>query len=135
VPSDSGPGPHGSTSREATIDTDSLLRVTREIIAKVPSCIAITVGRNGDANARVVNAKPLSDQLAVRFATDLRSGKSQEIERSGRLTLAYQYGPGNAYVTLVGHAVINNDVPARLANISALDRGGGANERPFRIMG
>jgi general stress protein 26 len=98
------------------MDTDSLLRVAREIIAKVPSCMAITVDRNGDANARVVNVKPLSDEWTVRFATDLRSRKSLEIERSGRLTLAYQYDPGNAYVTLVGHAVINNDVPAKLAN-------------------
>ena len=53
--------------------------------------MVITVDRNGDANARVVNVKPLSDEWTVRFATDLRSRKTQEIERSGRLTLAYQY--------------------------------------------
>ena len=98
------------------MDTDSLLRVAREIIAKVPSCMAITVDGNGDANARVVNVKPLSEAWTVRFATDLRSRKSQEIERSGRLTLAYQYDSGSAYVTLVGHAAINNDIPAKIAN-------------------
>ena len=98
------------------MDTENLLRVAREIIAKVPACMAITVDRNGDANARVVNPKLLSDAWTVRFPTDLRSRKTREIERSGRLTLAYQYDPGNAYVTLVGRAIINNDVPAKVAN-------------------
>ena len=31
------------------MDTENLLRVAREIIAKVPACMAITVDRNGDA--------------------------------------------------------------------------------------
>lgn len=98
------------------MDTDRLLQVAREIIAKVPACMAITVDRNGDANARVVNPKPLSDEWTVRFTTHRGSRKSQEIERSGRLTLAYQYDPENAYVTLTGHAVINDDVASKTAN-------------------
>ena len=65
------------------MDTHGLLHVAREIIGKVPSCMAITVDRNGEANARVVNPKPLSDAWTVRFATDRRSRKSEEIERSG----------------------------------------------------
>ena len=98
------------------MDTHGLLQIAREIIEKVPLCMAITVDQNGEANARVVNPKPLSDAWTVRFATDRRSRKSEEIERSGRLTLAYQCDPENAYVTLVGHAVINDDVAAKTAN-------------------
>ena len=71
--------------------TEALLQIAREIIAKVPACMAITIDQNGDANARVVNPKPLSEAWTVRFATDRRSRKSAEIEQSGRLTLAYQY--------------------------------------------
>src|SRR5271166_3760566 len=73
------------------MDTNDLLLLARVIIAKVPACMAITVDPNGEANARVVNPKPLSDAWTVRFATHRRSRKAQEIERSGRLTLAYQY--------------------------------------------
>jgi len=98
------------------VETDALLQVAREIIAKVPACMAITVDPNGDANARVVNPKPLTDAWTVRFATDRRSRKSTEIEQSGRLTLAYQYDPDNAYVTLIGRAVITDDVAAKTAN-------------------
>jgi general stress protein 26 len=99
-----------------TVDTHRLLQVASEIIEKVPSCMAITVDQNGDANARVVNPKPLSDGWTVRFATHRRSRKSQEIEQSGRMTLAYQYDPDNAYVTLIGRAVINDDVATKTAN-------------------
>lgn len=98
------------------MDTDRLLQIAREIIARVPSCMAITVDANGDANARVVNPKPLSDAWTVRCATHRKSRKSREIEQSGRLTLAYQDSSEGAYVTLVGHAVINNDVAAKKAN-------------------
>jgi general stress protein 26 len=103
---------------EGMMRTDALLRIAREIIAKVPACMAITVDRNGDANARVVNPKPLSDEWTVRFPTDRRSRKSAEIEQSGRLTLAYQYDAGKAYVSLIGRAAICGDVAAKIAGWS-----------------
>jgi general stress protein 26 len=100
--------------------TDELLQIAREIVAKVPACMAITVDRNGDANARVVNPQPLSDTWTVRFPTDRRSRKSAEIEQSGRLTLAYQYDAGGAYVSLIGHATIREDVDAKIAGWNPL---------------
>jgi general stress protein 26 len=99
--------------------TDALLRIAREIIANVPACMAITIDRNGDANARVVNPKPLSDDWTVRFPTDRRSRKSAEIEQSGRLTLAYQYDAGRAYVSLIGRAATCDDVAAKSAGWNA----------------
>ena len=99
--------------------TEALLQIAREIIAKVPACMAITIDRQGDANARVVNPKPLSDSWTVRFPTDRRSRKCVEIEQSGRLTLAYQCDAERAYVSLVGRATIREDVAAKLANWDA----------------
>jgi len=98
------------------METNQLLDVARQIIAQVPACMAITIDRNGEAHARVVNVKLLSETWTVRFATNRKSRKAEEIERSRRLTLAYQYDPGNAYVTLIGHAVITNDVAAKTAS-------------------
>ena len=97
---------------------DALLKIAREFVAKVPACMAITVDENGHANARVVNPKPVSDDWTVRFTTDRRSRKSAEIERSGHLTLAYQFDAGGGYVSLIGRAVINDDVAAKSANWS-----------------
>jgi len=103
---------------EGMMHTDELLRIAREIIAKVPACMAITVDRNGDANARVVNPQPLSNAWTVRFPTDKRSRKSAEIEQSGRLTLAYQDAE-KAYVSLTGRAAIREDVAAKIASWDA----------------
>jgi general stress protein 26 len=99
---------------------DELLRIAREIIANVPSCMAITVDRNGDANARVVNPQPLSDTWTVRFSTHRGSRKSAEIKQSGRLTLAYQYDAGGAYVSLIGRATVGEDLPAKIAHWNPL---------------
>jgi general stress protein 26 len=92
------------------MDANHLLTVAREIIAKVPMCFAITVDQNGEANARVVQTAELSDQWTVRYTTDRRSRKVREIERSGKMTLAYQFDPANEYVTLVGRATIIDDI-------------------------
>jgi general stress protein 26 len=92
------------------MDANHLLTVAREIIAKVPRCFAITVDQNGEANARVVQTAELSDQWTVRYTTDRRSRKVREIERSGKMTLAYQFDPANEYVTLVGRATIIDDI-------------------------
>ncbi|MBR0779665.1 pyridoxamine 5'-phosphate oxidase family protein [Bradyrhizobium diazoefficiens] len=97
------------------MQTEKLLQIAREIIAGVPACLAITVDSHGDANARVVNPAPLSDIWTVRFATDRRSRKVAEIERSGRLTLAYQNDADKAYVSLIGRAAVGEDIAAKLA--------------------
>jgi general stress protein 26 len=87
------------------MDANDLLKIAREIIAKVPMCFAITVDQNGEANARVVQTAQLSEQWTVRYTTDRRSRKVREIERSGKMTLAYQFDPANEYVTLIGRAI------------------------------
>ena len=97
---------------------ETLLKIAREIVDNVPACMAITVDGSGGANARVVNPKPVSDTWTVRLLTDRRSRKAAEIERSGHLTLAYQFDAGGGYVSLIGRAVINDDVAEKSANWS-----------------
>jgi general stress protein 26 len=97
------------------MDTSLLLQIAREIINKVPMCFAITVDQDGDANARVVQTSQLSEDWTVRFMTDRRSRKVEEIERSGKMTLAYQFTPENQYVTLVGRATVNDDIEIKNA--------------------
>ena len=97
------------------MDTNLLLQIAREIIDKVPMCFAITVDQDGRANARVVQTSQLSEDWTVRFMTDRRSRKVEEIERSGKMTLAYQFAPENQYVTLVGRATVNDDIEVKNA--------------------
>ncbi len=97
------------------MDPEALLRLARETIAAMPTCLAITIDRNGDANARPVNTSPLTDRWTVRFMTDRRTRKFGEIVRSGRLTLVYDNPSAGTYVTLVGGAAIIDDVAVKQA--------------------
>ena len=97
------------------MSTERLLGIARETIERVTWCFAITAGEGGDINARLVQIGTLSDDWGTRFMTDRRSRKVAEIERSGRLTLAYQHDPDRAYVTLVGRADVVGDAEAKRA--------------------
>jgi hypothetical protein len=72
------------------MDAGGLLQIARGIVDKVAMPLAITIGPDGEANARVVQTSKLSDDWTVRFMTDRRSRKAQEIGRAGKMTLAYQ---------------------------------------------
>ena len=97
------------------MEVDDLLRIARDIVDRTPYCMAATVGASGEANARVLQPGKFKDDWSVRFMTDRRSRKIGEIERTGRLTLAYQNDASAAYVTLVGRATIIDDVEVKKA--------------------
>jgi general stress protein 26 len=91
---------------------EQVLLVAKDTTAKVPNCWVVTADQHGGANARVV--QPFSSQLnqdgwVVRFLTGADSRKTAEIASSGRISLGYQYDPEQAYVTLVGKAIIIDD--------------------------
>jgi general stress protein 26 len=92
---------------------ERLLRLARETVDAVPTCLAITIDGNGDANARAINTSKLTDEWTLRFLTDRRTRKVGEIARRGRMTLVYYHQAGGAYVTLVGRAQINEDVAVK----------------------
>ena len=97
------------------MSAEQLLLIARETIAQVTWCFAVTAAENGEINARLVQIGKPAEDWSARFMTDRRSRKVAEIERSGRLTLAYQHDPDRAYVTLVGRAVAIDDVEAKRA--------------------
>lgn len=94
---------------------EQLLRIARGIIAQVTWCFVITAGENGEVNARIIQIGVLQEDWTVRFMTDRRCRKVAEMERTGRLTLAYQHDPDRAYVTLIGRPTVIHDVEAKRA--------------------
>jgi general stress protein 26 len=91
------------------MNIDIVLAAAKEIIDSQTYCFAITVAENLEANARLVQPTKVRDDWTVRFFTERRCRKFREIERSRRLTLAYQHDPDRAYATLVGHPKIIDD--------------------------
>ena len=88
---------------------DELLRAARETVAKVRYCVAATPAADGGVNARVVGAFPPAEDWSVMFVTSASSRKTDEIRRTGRLTLVYQLDPEGAYVALAGQARVDGD--------------------------
>jgi general stress protein 26 len=89
---------------------DPLLELARSLIDEVAFCVMATQGAGGDANARIVQPRPLSADWTVDVLTNRRCRKVREVQRSGRLTLLYQHDKDRSYVSLVGPAHIVDDV-------------------------
>jgi len=65
------------------MSAENLPRLARETVNGVSTCLAITIDRRGDANARVINPSTLTDEWTVRFMTDRRTRKVGEFARTG----------------------------------------------------
>ena len=105
------------TVSRATHDSvvEKLLAAARDTIAEVPYCWVVTAAGDGGANARAVKAFPNEDgeDFWTRwFLTNRIGRKATEIRRTGRVTLAYQHGSGNAYVALAGRAELIDEPEA-----------------------
>ena len=91
------------------MDTDSLLKLARQLVSEVTFCVAVTQGEDGDTSARVVQPRAPSEDWTVDFLTNRRCRKVRETERTGRMTLLYQHDQDRSYVCLVGAAEIVED--------------------------
>lgn len=111
-----------------------LLAAARDAIAGVPICWVVTAAENGrGANARAVRdctadraAAAAADPWTRWFLALPGSRKAAEIRRTGRATLAYQHGSGNAYVTLGGRAELLDDRAEVRARLRPVDDPDGA---------
>jgi general stress protein 26 len=97
------------------METERLLDLARKLIGELTFCVAVTQGEGGDANARIVQPRPLGPDWSVDVITNRRCRKVREIERTGRMTLLYQHDAERSYVCLVGRAEIVEDVELKRA--------------------
>lgn len=105
------------------MDLISLLALARELINEVAFCFAITHGPEGESHARIVQPRPATPEWTVDFLTNRRCRKVREIEASGKMTLAYQHDRDRGYVSLLGRAVIVDDVELKRSRwVPAADR-------------
>ena len=92
------------------MDSEPLLTLARKLIGEVSFCVAATQGDGGDANARIVQPRPLGADWTVDVLTNRRCRKAREVGRTGRMTLLYQHERDRSYVSLVGNAHVIDDV-------------------------
>ena len=92
---------------------DAILEAARAAIAANTWCFAVTLAADGAPHAWLIQPGQLQPDWSLRFLSDARSRKVQELRRDPRLTLAWQHDAERAYVTLLGRAAVNSDAVAK----------------------
>jgi general stress protein 26 len=90
-----------------------VLAEAREIMTTVRYCTFITIGPDGQPQARVVDAVAPDSTFTVWIGTNAVTRKVADIRKDPRVTLMYFNEAGQEYVTLVGRATIDNDMAHR----------------------
>ena len=92
------------------ITAELLLENAKSSMRSAEYCILITLGDSGEANARLVQPFEPEADMTIWVGTWSKSRKVREIQKDGRVTLAFHDKENTAYVTLLGSAQIENDI-------------------------
>jgi len=94
------------------IDIIRLLAGAAKTVASARYCWLATTTENSGTNARPMGGLPRDpndNDWTVRFITDGRSRKASEIRRSGKGAVIFQHDPDEAYVAVIGAAMLRED--------------------------
>ena len=96
----SAPIPTPDTSRKQRV-----LGAARDIMSAARYCTLITIGDDGQPQARIVDPTAADSALGVYIATNPKSRKVREILKDPRVTLLYFDTARSRYVTVIGRAI------------------------------
>jgi general stress protein 26 len=87
----------------------AILTAARELMLKARYCGLVTLGPDGQPQARLVDPFAPEDDFTVWIATNPVTRKVKEIRDDGRVTLFYADPAAQGYVTLIGRATLVGD--------------------------
>lgn len=90
-------------------DRAKVTAAVRDIIDKARYCTLVTIGEDGQPQARIVDAFAPQDDMTVWIGTNPLTRKVAEIRKDPRVTLMYFDTARMSYVTLLGKAAVVND--------------------------
>jgi len=88
----------------------ALVLAARKIIAEDPFAALITVDANGLPRARTVNVRPPDIDMVMWIATKPNTRKVEQIRANPNVTLYFSNDLKSAYVTVMGTAVLHDDM-------------------------
>jgi general stress protein 26 len=91
------------------VDVTRLLSGAAKAVASARYCWLATTAANGGVNARPMGRLPRDpdeSDWTIRFLTDGRSTKASDIRRAGKVAVIFQHDADDAYVTVIGAAVL-----------------------------
>ncbi len=95
-------------------ERSAVIRAAREVMQKARYCAFITLGEDGQPQARAVDPLGPDDDMTVWVGTNAGTRKVAQLLKDARVTLFYFDAAAPAYVTLIGTAVASAD-PAEKA--------------------
>jgi len=93
-----------------------IIKAAADVMQRARYCALVTIGEDGQPQARVVDAFAPDDDLTVWIATKPVTRKVGQIRADPRVTLFYFDPGGPDYVTLLGTAELVTDAAARRAH-------------------
>ncbi len=90
-------------------DREAVLRAAREIARKARFATFITIGPEGQPQARIVDALGPDEDFAVWIGTNPATRKVAEIAKDPRVTISFFEPSMPAFVTLIGTAAVVTD--------------------------
>jgi general stress protein 26 len=91
-----------------------ILQAAKTLMQEARYCALITIGPDGRAESRIVDAFPPEPDMTVWLATSPVTRKVEQIRKDPRVTLFYWDATRMGYVTLIGDATLVDD-PAEKA--------------------
>jgi general stress protein 26 len=91
------------------LTAEFLLETAKSCMKGAEYCFLITLGDEGEPNARLVQPFEPEEDMTIWVGTWSKSRKAKEIQKDSRVTLAFHDKEGTAYVTLLGKAQIESD--------------------------
>jgi len=99
-----------SHAKNYTTDEQKILDVARNIIKRAYFGTLITLDKNNQPKARLMEPFPPNQKFEIILATNPHSRKVKEIQHNHTATLHYIDEPRTGYVSLYGHAyLVTND--------------------------
>jgi len=102
-------GPVAGQAPAGPPDRAKVLNAAREVMAKARYCSMITLGLDGELQARVVDPFAPDEALTIWIGTNAATRKVAEVRKDPRVTLVCLDPGDQAYVTWVGRAAVVTD--------------------------
>jgi len=96
-----------------------VIAVAKDIMRDARYCTLVTIGPDGQPQARIVDPFTPDADLTIWIATNPLTRKVQEVRRDPRVTLLYFISATSEYVTVLGTAVLVTDAVQKAAHWKA----------------
>jgi PPOX class probable F420-dependent enzyme len=96
-----------------------VIAVAKDIMRDARYCTLVTIGPDGQPQARIVDPFPPDSDLTIWIATNALTRKVQEVRRDPRVTLLYFNPATSEYVTVLGTAALVTDALQKAAHWKA----------------